>query len=355
MAPLTYKDAGVDLDSYRDAMQRLPSLLRRTHGPRVMDLPGGFAGLFRLNPGSRLLGRAYRDPVLVAGSDGVGTKVKVAAAAGRFDTVGIDLVAMCVNDCLCLGAEPLFFLDYIALSADNPPLIADLVSGISDGCLQADTALLGGETAIMPDLYSGDDFDMAGFCVGVVERKRLIDGQAISPGDVLLGLASSGLHANGYSLVRKAVFESAGLGVDDRVESLETTVADLLLTPTRIYTRALRKVMQRYRVKKVVHGMAHITGGGLQDNLQRVLPHGCRAVVESGSWPVPEVFDWIAELGEVETDEMYRVFNMGVGFVLVLDPYYVESVQRRLEETRTESWVIGRIEAGETGVERTGS
>tara|TARA_B110000014_G_scaffold251433_1_gene228670 strand:- start:680 stop:1747 length:1068 start_codon:yes stop_codon:yes gene_type:complete len=355
MGPLTYKDAGVDLDLYRDAMQRLPTLLRRTHGPRVMDLPGGFAGLFRLNPGSRLLGRAYRDPVLVAGSDGVGTKVKVASLAGRFDTVGIDLVAMCVNDCLCLGAEPLFFLDYIALGADNPPLIADLVSGISDGCLQADAALLGGETAIMPDLYSGDDFDMAGFCVGVVERKKLIDGTAIRPGDVLLGLASGGIHSNGYSLVRKAVFESAGLNIEDQVETLETTVADVLLAPTRIYTRSLRKVMQRYRVKTIVRGMAHITGGGLEENLERILPDGCRAVIESGSWPVPPVFDWIAELGQVQDDEMYRVFNMGIGFVLVLDPYYVESVQRRLDETRTQSWVIGQIEPGTTGVEMTGS
>ncbi len=355
MGPLTYKDAGVDLDLYRDAMQRLPTLLRRTHGPRVMDLPGGFAGLFRLNPGSRLLGRAYRDPVLVAGSDGVGTKVKVASLAGRFDTVGIDLVAMCVNDCLCLGAEPLFFLDYIALGADNPPLIADLVSGISDGCLQADAALLGGETAIMPDLYSGDDFDMAGFCVGVVERKKLIDGTAIRPGDVLLGLASGGIHSNGYSLVRKAVFESAGLNIEDQVETLETTVADVLLAPTRIYTRSLRKVMQRYRVKTIVRGMAHITGGGLEENLERILPDGCRAVIESGSWSVPPVFDWIAELGQVEDDEMYRVFNMGIGFVLVLDPYYVESVQRRLDETRTQSWVIGQIEPGTIGVEMTGS
>ncbi|MED5400282.1 MAG: phosphoribosylformylglycinamidine cyclo-ligase [Planctomycetota bacterium] len=355
MGPLTYKDAGVDLDLYRDAMQRLPTLLRRTHGPRVMDLPGGFAGLFRLNQGSRLLGRAYRDPVLVAGSDGVGTKVKVASLAGRFDTVGIDLVAMCVNDCLCLGAEPLFFLDYIALGADNPPLIADLVSGISDGCLQADAALLGGETAIMPDLYSGDDFDMAGFCVGVVERKKLIDGTAIRPGDVLLGLASGGIHSNGYSLVRKAVFESAGLTVNDQVETLEATVADVLLAPTRIYTRSLRKVMQRYRVKTIVRGMAHITGGGLEENLERILPDGCRAVIDSGSWPVPPVFDWIAELGQVQDDEMYRVFNMGIGFVLVLDPYYVESVQRRLDETRTQSWVIGQIEPGTTGVEMTGS
>ena len=262
---------------------------------------------------------------------------------------------MCVNDCLCLGAEPLFFLDYIAMGADNPPLIADLVSGISDGCLQADSALLGGETAIMPDLYAGDDFDMAGFCVGVVERRRLIDGQAIRPGDVLLGLASAGLHSNGYSLVRKAVFESAGLDITDDVESLGQTVGEALLTPTRIYTRPLRKVMQRYRVKKVVHGMAHITGGGLEENLERILPGGCRGVVETGSWPVPPVFDWIAQLGQVEDDEMYRVFNMGIGFVLVLDPYYVESVQRRLDEMRTESWVIGRIESGEPGVERTGS
>jgi phosphoribosylformylglycinamidine cyclo-ligase len=354
MDPLTYKDSGVDLDSYRDAMQRLPSLLRRTHGPQVMDLPGGFAGLFRLNPGSRLLGRAYRDPVLVAGSDGVGTKVKVAARAGIYNTVGIDLVAMCVNDCLCLGAEPLFFLDYIALGTDNPPLIADLVSGISDGCLQADAALLGGETAIMPDLYSGTDFDMAGFCVGVVERRKLIDGQAIRPGDILLGLASSGIHSNGYSLVRKAVFDAGGLDLDDHVEQLQAKVADVLLTPTRIYTRSLRKVMQRYRVKKVVHGMAHVTGGGLEENLHRILPSGCRAVVEAGSWNVPDVFDWIQELGNVETDEMYRVFNMGIGFVLVLDPYYAESAQRRLEETGMTSWVIGRIEAGKTGVERTG-
>ncbi|MBQ18839.1 MAG: phosphoribosylformylglycinamidine cyclo-ligase [Planctomycetaceae bacterium] len=352
MAQLTYKDAGVDLEQYREAMQRLPGLLRRTHGPRVMDLPGGFAGLFRLNPGSRLLGRGYRDPVLVAGSDGVGTKVKVASMAGRFDTVGIDLVAMCVNDCLCLGAEPLFFLDYLALGADNPPLIASLVSGISDGCLQAEAALLGGETAIMPDLYANDDFDMAGFSVGVVERKRLIDGTAIRPGDVLLGLASSGLHSNGYSLARKAVFDSAGLGINDPVKSLGQTVGEVLLQPTRIYSRPLRAVMRQYRIKTVIRGMAHITGGGLEENLERILPEGCRAVVKEGTWSVPGVFDWIQSLGGIEHDEMFRVFNMGIGFVLVVNPYYVESIQRRLVESRIESWVIGHVEPGTRGVER---
>ena len=355
MAQLTYKDAGVDLEQYREAMQLLPSLLRRTHGPRVIDRPGGFAGLFRLNPGSRLLGRGYRDPVLVSGSDGVGTKIKVAKMAGRHDTVGIDLVAMCVNDCLCLGAEPLFFLDYLALGQDNPGLVAALVTGISDGCLKAEASLLGGETAIMPDLYADGDFDMAGFCVGVVERKRLIDGSAIRPDDVLLGLASSGLHSNGYSLVRKAVFETAGLEIEETVDELGQTVGEVLLEPTRIYTRPLAAVMRQYRVKKVVRGMAHITGGGLEENIERILPQRCRAKVETGSWPIPGVFDWIQRLGNVETEEMYHVFNMGIGFVLAVNPYYVESIQRRLAEAWVPSWVIGRVEQGERGVERTES
>lgn len=353
MAQLTYKDAGVDLEQYREAMQRLPFLLRRTHGPQVIDRPGGFAGLFRLNPGSRLLGRGYRDPVLVSGSDGVGTKIKVAKMAGRYDTIGIDLVAMCVNDCLCLGAEPLFFLDYLALGADNPDLVANLVTGISDGCLKAEASLLGGETAIMPDLYADGDFDMAGFSVGVVERRRLVDGSAIRPGDVLLGLASSGLHSNGYSLVRKAVFDAGGLQIDDPVEELGQTVGDALLEPTRIYTRALAAVMRQYRVKKVIRGMAHITGGGLEENIERVLPPTCRARIETGSWPIPAVFDWIQQLGNIETDEMYQVFNMGIGFVLVVNPYYVESIQRRLSESWVPSWVIGQIESGTRNVKRT--
>ncbi len=350
---VTYKDAGVDLDVYEQTMQKLPSLLRRTHTPRVMDMPGGFAGLFRLDYNSRLFAKNYRDPVLVSGTDGVGTKIKVAIQVGKYDTVGIDLVAMCVNDCLCLGAEPLFFLDYIAVGKDEPDLLADLVSGVSNGCVQSDAALIGGETAVMPDLYAPGDFDMAGFCVGVVERKRLVDGRAIRPGDVVLGLASSGIHSNGFSLVRKVVFEAANLDVSDYVPELQQTVGDALLEPTRIYARATADILHHYRVKMIVRGMAHITGGGLAENLTRILPEGRRAVIDRSTWDVPPIFEWLQKLGDVGSDEMDRVFNMGIGFVMVLNPYYAESVQRQLREHRIDSWLIGEIQDGEKGVEFT--
>jgi phosphoribosylformylglycinamidine cyclo-ligase len=343
MPQATYKDAGVDLDLYRQAMQKLPRLLKRTHTPRVIDLPGGFAGLFRLDYNSRLFARNYRDPVLVSGTDGVGTKLKVAQLAGVFHTIGIDLVAMCVNDCLCLGAEPLFFLDYIALGKDDPELLGRLVTGVSDGCLQSDAALLGGETAIMPDLYAPGDFDMAGFCVGVVERNKVVDGRSIRPGDVILGLASSGLHSNGYSLVRKVVFEHGGLRVDSYVPELEQTVGEALLEPTRIYARAVADVLHHYRVKTVVRGMAHITGGGLVENVERVLPAGRRLKIDRAAWEPPAVFAWLKQLGDVDEEEMFRVFNMGIGYVLVVNPYFVESIQRQLGAHRIESWVIGEI------------
>jgi len=346
MAQATYKEAGVDLELYRQAMQKLPRLLKRTHTPRVIDLPGGFAGLFRLDYNSRLFARNYRDPVLVSGTDGVGTKIKVAQLAGVFHTIGIDLVAMCVNDCLCLGAEPLFFLDYIALGKDDPQLLGQLVAGVSEGCVQSDAALLGGETAVMPDLYAPGDFDMAGFSVGVVERKKLVDGRCIRPGDVLLGLASSGLHSNGYSLIRKIVFERAGLGVDDYVPELEATVAEVLLEPTRIYARALADVMHHYRVKSVIRGMAHVTGGGLAENVERILPSGRRIAIDRGAWQTPAVFAWLQKLGDVDLEEMFRVFNMGIGYALVLNPYYAESIQRQLATHRIESWVIGEVREG---------
>ena len=341
---LTYRDSGVDLDLYAQAMERIPSLVRRTHTPRVIEMAGGFAGLFRLDYNSRLFARNYRDPVLVSGTDGVGTKVKVAAMAGRFDTVGIDLVAMCVNDCLCLGAEPLFFLDYLALPKDDPDLIAQLVKGISDGCVQAEMSLLGGETAIMPDLYQPGDLDMAGFSVGVVERRRRLDGQTIRGGDVLLGVASSGIHSNGYSLVRKIVFDHAGLAIDSDVPDLGGTVADVLLEPTRIYARALADLRDHYKTKTVIRGIAHITGGGLAENLERILPPGRRAVVRRGSWTEPPVFGWLQKLGNVAEAEMDRVFNRGVGLVLVLNEYYADSIARRLAMHHLDSWVIGRIE-----------
>ncbi len=345
MSKITYKDAGVDLDVYDEAMTRLPRLMHRTFSPRVQKLDGGFAGLFRLDFANRLFARQYRDPVLVACTDGVGTKLKVAQLCGQHDTVGIDLVAMSVNDALCCGAEPLLFLDYVAMSHDDPPVLEQLVQGVSDGCLQADCALLGGETAIMPDLYQRGDYDLAGFCVGVVEQDQVIDGKAIVAGDTLLGVASSGLHSNGYSLVRKVVFELAQLQVSDYVECLGTTVGQALLTPTRIYAQPVRKILRQFGGQTVIHGLAHITGGGLRDNLERILPPGVRAEIDEGSWDLPPVFSWIQQLGEIESAEMRRVFNMGIGLVLVVRPDHAEHVQRTLADLGLGNWQIGRIAA----------
>ncbi|MCI0334286.1 MAG: phosphoribosylformylglycinamidine cyclo-ligase [Planctomycetes bacterium] len=350
MAKATYKESGVDLDIYAQSMARLPRLLRRTHSPRVLPAEGGFAGLFRLDFADGLFARRYQDPVLVSGTDGVGTKLKVAQVAGVHHTVGIDLVAMCVNDVLCCGAEPLFFLDYVAMGKDDPALLEAIVSGISDGCVESDMALVGGETAIMPDMYHGGDYDLAGFCVGVVEHEKVLDGSTITPGDVVIGVASSGLHSNGFSLVRKIAFEKAGLKVSDYVESLGATVGDALLKPTTIYTRAVRSVLGHYRVKGVVHGIAHITGGGLHENLARILPAGVGVAIDRGSWPMPPIFTWLKALGDVDDDEMARVFNMGVGLVLVVSPFYAESIQQQLARSGHASWGIGRVFAGDRGV-----
>ncbi len=350
MAKATYKDAGVDLDVYRQAMARLPNLLSRTYNPRVIPLDGGFAGLFQLDFSDHLFARNYKQPVLVSCTDGVGTKLKVAVAMCVHNTVGIDLVAMSVNDALCCGAEPLFFLDYVAMPKDDPGLLAQLVEGVTTGCIQCDCALLGGETAILPDLYAPGDYDLAGFCVGVVEKKHIIDGKAIEPGDVVLGLASSGLHSNGYSLARKIVFEIAGLSLHDQVEELGRTVGQALLEPTRIYARPVRQVLNYYRVKNIVHGIAHITGGGLQENLARIVPEGVQVVIKRGSWPVPPIFTWLQRLGEVEQAEMDQVFNMGIGLVLVVAPFYAESIRQQLKRFKIQSWQIGRAEAGQRGV-----
>jgi phosphoribosylformylglycinamidine cyclo-ligase len=346
MAKATYKQSGVDLDVYRQSMARLPRLLRRTHSPRVLPAEGGFAGLFQLDFTGDLFARRYQEPVLVSGTDGVGTKLKVAQLAGVHRTVGIDLVAMCVNDVLCCGAEPLFFLDYVAMSRDDPRLLEEIVSGISDGCVESDMALVGGETAIMPDIYQPGDYDLAGFCVGVVERSKVLDGSAIAPGDAVLGVASSGLHSNGYSLVRKIVFEIGGLSVNDVVEPCGTNVGDLLLRPTMIYARPLRNILAHYKVKGVVHGIAHITGGGLHENLARILPPGVDITIDRGSWPVPPVFNWLQQLGDVDDAEMYSVFNMGIGLVLVVSPYYAESIQQQLAQSGLASWLIGRAVDG---------
>jgi phosphoribosylformylglycinamidine cyclo-ligase len=350
VAKATYKDSGVDLDVYRQAMAKLPALLHRTYSPRVLPLDGGFAGLFQLDFTSQLFARRYQDPVLVSCTDGVGTKLKVAIEAGVHDTVGIDLVAMSVNDAICCGAEPLFFLDYVAMSHDDPVRLEQLVSGVVAGCLESDCALLGGETAILPDLYQRGDYDLAGFCVGVVERRRVIDGRAIAAGDLIIGVASSGLHSNGYSLVRKIVFEMAGLKVSDFVEPLGSTVGEALLRPTRIYVRPLRRVLQHYPVKSVVHGIAHITGGGLLENIERILPAGVRGVIQRDSWPVPPIFPWLQQLGDVDPAEMDQVFNMGIGLALIVSPFYAESIRSQLTDLGLENWQIGRIEAGDGGM-----
>lgn len=350
MAKATYKDAGVDLDVYEESMSRLPRLMRRTFSPRVLRLDGGFAGLFQLDFANRLFARDYQDPVLVSCADGVGTKLKVAQLTNVHNTVGVDLVAMSVNDAICCGAEPLFFLDYIAMSHDDPDRVEQLVEGISEGCLQGDCALLGGETAIMPDMYSAGDYDLAGFCVGVVEKRNLIDGKSIAAGDTLIGLASDGLHSNGYSLVRKIVFELAGLKADEHVEQLGQTVGEALLQPTRIYARPIRKVLEHYRVKAVVHGIAHITGGGVQENLARILPDGVQCRIDRDAWPKPPVFGWLQRLGEVEDAEMDRVFNMGLGIVLSVSSYYADSIVRMLGEHGCSAYVIGDVVEGEKSV-----
>src|SRR5438552_9915016 len=285
MTHLTYRDAGLDLELYEQSLATMPPLLKRTHTPRVLDGFGGFASLFSLDYNSRLFAKNYRHPVLVSCTDGVGSKLKVAGLLNKHDTVGIDLVAMSVNDCLCTGGEPLFFLDYIALAKDDPPLIKQVIKGISAGCLESECSLVGGETAILPDFYQPGDYDMAGFCVGVVEREHIINGRGIQVGDVVLGLASTGIHSNGYSLVRKIVFEHAGLKVTDFVPELGRTVGEELLEPTRLYVRAIKNLLLHYPVKRrVIRGLAHITGEGLEGNVPRVLPPGRRVVLKKG-WP----------------------------------------------------------------------
>jgi len=352
MSGATYSSAGVDLELYREGMARLPAHMRRTQCPRVMSPEGGFAALFQLDF-KGLFARGYEDPLLVSCTDGVGTKLKIAVEAGVHHTVGIDLVAMSVNDALCTGAEPLFFLDYVAMSHDDPNLLEQIVRGIADACVECECALVGGETAILPDMYQRGEYDLAGFCVGVVERKKLVDGREIQPGDVALGIASSGFHSNGFSLVRKAVFDMGKLACGDTVPALGgRTVADVLLTPTRLYARPVKAVLGHYRVKHVVHGIAHITGGGLVENLARIVPPHVQVMLDRGSWPVPPVFPWVQGLGDIAADEMERVFNMGIGMVLVVSPHFADSIQKQLADLGHESFKLGTVRAAEPAEER---
>jgi phosphoribosylformylglycinamidine cyclo-ligase len=351
-----YKKAGLDLGKYEETIAGIQPLLARTHDrARVIPPPfpprkggkgvGGFASLFDLNPDGR-----YRNPVLVTCTDGVGSKLKIASLMSRYETVGIDLVAMSVNDLICTGGEPLVFLDYLAMHKDDPELSKALLKGISDGCVESGCSLVGGETAILPDFYQPGDFDLAGFAAGVVERDRVIDGSAIQTGDVVVGIASSGIHSNGYSLVRKIVFEAAGLKATDQIPELGRTVGEELLTPTRLYARPVRSLLSALP-PGAFHGLANITGGGLPDNVGRILPPGKRVRVNRGSWPVPPVFGWMQRLGNVAEAEMFRVFNMGIGFAVICPGEYVADLSARLAKDGIPSWMIGEVIAGEVGVE----
>ncbi|MDR1384407.1 MAG: phosphoribosylformylglycinamidine cyclo-ligase [Planctomycetaceae bacterium] len=335
---VTYKDAGVDLDIYAKSMSRLPKLAAGTFTSRVMRLDGGFAGLFRLQQD----GKKYDDPVLVSCTDGVGTKLKLACAAGKHNTVGIDLVAMSVNDAICCGAEPLFFLDYVAMPKDDPDLLEAIVAGIADGCKQSGAALIGGETAIMPDIYRAGEYDLAGFCVGVAERSKIIDGKLIQIGDRLIGVASSGLHSNGFSLARRVV-GLAGIKGADMVPELGRTAFDAMLEPTRIYVKPILTILNEFVANDGIRGIAHITGGGLEENVNRILPTGTRLQITPDSWIVPSIFHWLQKLGNIDDHEMSRVFNMGIGLVLVAKPKSFDAIRQSLDTMSLENFDLGRI------------
>jgi len=344
---ISYEKSGVSIDANDQMVEQIYSHVASTFGPRVMDLKGGFAGMFRLDYDEKIFKKNYKNPVLVACTDGVGSKVQLAAEMKKFDTVGIDLVAMSVNDMLVQGAEPLFFLDYLAIHKLHPPIIAQMVKGVAAGCRLADCALIGGETAEMPDTYRKGDFDMAGFAVGIVERKKIITGQNIRKGDVILGLGSSGLHSNGYSLVRDICFKKASLKITDVLDELDgAMLGDVLLEPTRIYVRSIIKLLSQYKVKQIVHGMAHITGGGLMGNIPRILPKDCNAAIKKESWPRQRIFDFLQNTGPVEAGEMFRVFNMGIGFVLVVAEDFADSIVKKLSLYGEKVYKIGRITTG---------
>ncbi|MEW6457576.1 MAG: phosphoribosylformylglycinamidine cyclo-ligase [Bacillota bacterium] len=338
---LTYAEAGVDIAAANQAVELMRQAVRRTFRPGVLTDIGGFGGLFALDT------EKYREPVLVSGTDGVGTKLRVAFMADRHDTVGIDLVAMCVNDILVHGAEPLFFLDYLAVGRLEPEKVAAIIEGVSWGCRKAGCALIGGETAEMPGFYAPEEYDLAGFVVGVVERSRVISGADIRAGDLLIGCASAGLHSNGYSLARKVLFDVANYEIDNYLPSLGRTVGEELLVPTRIYVRPVLSVLKRFKVR----GMAHITGGGLLENIPRILPRGVAVRLRRGTWPVPGIFSLIQELGGVEESEMYRTFNMGIGFVLVVPPTEADQVIAALREHREPAFLIGEVVRGQNEVQ----
>ncbi|MGE3153062.1 MAG: phosphoribosylformylglycinamidine cyclo-ligase [Nitrospiraceae bacterium] len=338
----TYRQAGVDIEAGNEFVRRITPLVRSTFRPEVLTDLGGFGGLFQFDP-SR-----YRQPVLVSGTDGVGTKLKIAFLMDKHDTVGIDLVAMSVNDIAVSGAEPLFFLDYFATGKLAIGVAETVVRGIAEGCRQTGCALIGGETAEMPSFYPDGEYDLAGFAVGVVDRPKIIDGHDITPGDVLIGLASTGLHSNGFSLARRVLLEEAGLTVSSRVEDLTHSIGETLLAPTRIYVRTIAKLIAAHRIK----GIAHITGGGITENLPRVFPQGVLGRVRRSSWTVPPIFRVIQRLGSVEDDEMYRVFNMGIGLILAVPAEEADGVVLTAKQAGETAWLIGEVTRGSASERR---
>ncbi len=349
----SYEKSGVSIDANDKMVGQIYASLENTFSPRVISAKNGFAGMFRLDYNAAFK-KNYKNPVLVACTDGVGSKVQLAVMAKTYNTVGIDLVAMSVNDMLVVGAEPLFFLDYLGVNTLEPAFIAQLVEGVAAGCHMADCSLIGGETAEMPDTYRPDDFDMAGFAVGVVERGYTIEGDQVKPGDVILGLASSGLHSNGYTLARDICFKRGQCSMTDAPEGLQgRQLGDVLLEPTRIYVQSVVKTLAQRKENQVVHAMAHITGGGLVGNVPRVLPAHCDAIIDASTWPVPPIFPFLQEKGPVQIDEMYRVFNMGIGFVLVVDSQAIESVSQSLAVHGETVYTIGQITEGTGQVKLT--
>lgn len=337
---LTYSQAGVDITKGNEAVELMKPLVKSTFRPEVVTDLGGFGGLFALNKDQ------YEEPILISGTDGVGTKLKVAFDLNRHNTIGIDAVAMCVNDILVNGAEPLFFLDYLAVGKLEPQQVADIVSGVAEGCRQSGCALIGGETAEMPGFYAADEYDVAGFAVGIVDKPRIIDGHTITDGDIVLGLPSVGLHSNGYSLARKVLLETAGYALDAHIEELAEPLGETLLKPTRIYVKTIQALMAKATIK----GMAHITGGGLLENIPRVLPANCQVQIQEGSWPVLPIFKLIAQKGHVAAPEMYRTFNMGIGFVIIADALNAEKIKTACAELNEAVYQIGTVVSGEKKV-----
>ncbi|VAX31995.1 Phosphoribosylformylglycinamidine cyclo-ligase [hydrothermal vent metagenome] len=336
MSQEAYKNAGVDIEAGNEVVQGIKPWVKSTLRPEVLSGLGGFSGLFSLGT------KKYKHPVLVSGTDGVGTKLRIAFLTGRHDTVGIDLVAMCVNDIIVSGAEPLFFLDYFATGKLQPEVTVEVIKGISIGCREAGCALIGGETAEMPASYPPGEYDLAGFSVGVVDKSKIIDGRKIKPKDVLIGLASSGLHSNAFSLARQILFEKAGLSVNDQVPELSTSLGEALLTPTRIYVKAIRRLLKRIPLK----GIAHITGGGITDNLPRIFPEGVSAKVNLGAWTFPTIFELLKEKGALDPFEMLATFNMGIGMIVVVSSSDVDAALGILKRLGQEATVIGQMVAG---------